>query len=82
MQYPVYTVQGAFGKFVACFFFFFFFFFFYFFYLSNRFTIPIMFGIILKNYLTSMLGYKFMRTLYYRHEDLLLVCILEKAKVQ
>ena len=54
------------------------------FYFSNRFTNPIMFGIILKNYLSSMLGHKF-------HEDVIMqtrrfiivntctVCILEKA---
>ena len=57
------------------------------FYLSNRFTNPIMFGIILKSYLSSMLWHKF-------HEDIIMqtrkniflntctVCILEKAKFQ
>ena len=34
-------------------------------YLSNRFTNPIMFGIILKNYLSSMLLHKF-------HEDIIM----------
>ena len=35
------------------------------FYLSNRFTKPIMFGIILKNHLSSMLWHKF-------HEDIIM----------
>ena len=39
-----------------------------------------MFGIILKNYLFSMLEHKFHEDVKCRHEDLLLVCILEKAK--
>ena len=56
------------------------------FYLSNRFTNPIMFGIILKSYLSSMLWHKF-------HEDIIMqtqksivntctVCILENTKFQ
>ena len=38
------------------------------FYLSNRFTNLIMFGIILKSYLFSMLWHNFMRLLWCRHE--------------
>ena len=40
------------------------------FYLSNRFTKPIMFGIILKSHLSSMLWHKF-------HEDI----IMQKRKI-
>ena len=57
------------------------------FYLKNRFTNPIMFGIILKGYLSSMLWHTF-------HEDIIMqtrkniivntctVCILENTKFQ
>ena len=56
------------------------------FYLSNQFTNPIMFGIILKNYLSSMLWHKFHKDNNADMKNIIVntctVCILENAKFQ
>ena len=58
------------------------------FYLCNRFTDPIMFGIILKSYLSSMLRYRFRDDIIMQtgRKNIIVntctVCILENAKFQ
>ena len=50
------------------------------FYLSNRFTNPIMFGIILKNYLSSMLWHKFLEDIMMQTRKILFMYCLYTVK--